>query len=116
MKFTKWVHEERTPDQKKAMALMDKVRGKIAKGARYNDVSADISNAIRLLKKGEKTSEETINEGEVMDMVKQIMSDLKTVIKLTAQERKTKAGFVKIDKELAKLINMMAAEKEKQKK
>jgi hypothetical protein len=57
-----------------------------------------------------------ITEGEVMDMVKQIMSDLKTVIKLTAQERKTKAGFIKIDKELAKLVDMMAAEKEKQKK
>jgi hypothetical protein len=60
--------------------------------------------------------EQTVNEGEVMDMVKQIMSDLKTVIKLTAQERKMKAGFVKIDKELAKLVNMMAAEKEKQNK
>ena len=54
MKMRHKRERQRTPDQLKAMALMDKVRDKIAKGARYNDVSADITNAIKLLKKGDK--------------------------------------------------------------
>ncbi len=53
MKFINYLDEAKNPEQKEAMALIDKVRKIIAKGNfRYNDISGDMTKAISLLKKG----------------------------------------------------------------
>ncbi len=70
--YEETISEGRTSAQKEAMALIDKVRKRIAKGNfRYNDISGDMTKAIALLKKGSTKSEETISEdlGDEKDIV-----------------------------------------------
>ncbi len=51
--YEETISEGKTTEQKEAIALIDKVRKRIAKGNfRYNDISGDMSKAIALLKKG----------------------------------------------------------------
>jgi hypothetical protein len=115
MKFTKWVNEERTPDQKKAMALMDKVRKIIAKGNfSYHDISGDMSKAISLLKKGATKSEETqVNEVALLAGLADLAEYGKLAIKFGPKAAKK---WRAIEKALGELNDIMLAAKKSEKK
>ena len=55
-------------------------------------------------------------EGEVVTAVKDIIRDVKQIVKLEFENRKIKRGFKNIERELNILTDMLIKEKEKQKK